>query len=314
MNFTMKKILLLILILSASALRAGDFKKVGTAGFAFLEIPVSARVNALGESSVSLADLNSSAVFTNPGILGLTTMQHSMSVSYAPYLADIKNYATSYSYKTDYGVIGLGAIVLDYGSMPRTVRSGGSRLYEQMGEFSANSVALGLTYAKQLTDKFSFGLTAKYVSEKIDSYTASNILMDGGVIYYTGLSSLRIGASIQNLGTNAKFINEKFKMPAMLKIGASADVYENEYSKLTLITEAIHPTDADEKLNIGGELQLMKMLTLRGGYKFFYDEEKYTFGVGIVPPGDYPMAFDFSYADYGRLGNILRFTLQMGIL
>ena len=37
---------------------------------------------------------------------------------------------------------------------------------------------------------------------------ASNILFDGGVIYKTGFSSLRIAATIQNFGTNSKFINE----------------------------------------------------------------------------------------------------------
>lgn len=310
----MKKLFLSLLILFSVRTMAGDFKKVGTAGFTFLEIPVSARVNALGESSVSLDDLNSSAIFTNPGILGLTTLTHSMSVSYAPYIADIKNYASSYAFKSDLGVFAVGAIVLDYGTMPRTVRTVGQRLYEQTGEFKANSVSFGLSYAKQLTDKFSFGITAKYVSEKIDAYTASNILMDGGVIYYTGLSSLKIGAAIQNIGTNSKFINDKFKMPAMLRIGASADVFQNDQSKVTLIAEAIHPTDSDEKLSVGTEIQLLKILSLRGGYKFFYDEEKYTLGLGLVPPGSYPVSIDLSYADYGRLGNILRFTLQMGIL
>ncbi|MGE5457389.1 MAG: PorV/PorQ family protein [Methanococcaceae archaeon] len=312
----MKKIILFIIILQSTFVLGGDFKKVGTAGFAFLDIPVSARVNGLGEASVSLADLNSAAVFTNPGALGLTNLTHSMSVSYAPYLADIKNYATSYSYKSDFGVIGLGAVIMDYGTMPRTVRLDGQRLFEQIGEFKANSMSLGLSYSRKLTDKFSCGLTAKYVAEKIDSYTASNILMDGGIIYYTGFQSLRIGAAIQNIGTNSKFINEKFKMPSLLRIGASAEVYQTDENRVTLIAEAIHPTDADEKLNVACEIQLINMITLRGGLKFFYDEEKYTFGVGITPAAQasYPVTFDFSYANYGRLGNILRFTFQMGLL
>jgi len=50
---------------------------------------------------------------------------------------------------------------------------------------------------------------------------------------------------------------------------------------------------------------------LRGGYKFFYDEETWSLGVGVTPSTQIPVGVDFSYADYGRLGNILRFTLNL---
>jgi len=48
---------------------------------------------------------------------------------------------------------------------------------------------------------------------------------------------------------------------------------------------------------------------LRGGYKFFYDEESYSFGAGILPQASVPAGIDFSYSHYGRLGNIVRFSL-----
>lgn len=309
----MKKIIAVLIILSLNAF-AQDFKKTGTAGFTFLEIPVSARAAGLGESSIALPDLNSAAVFSNPGALGYTKKMHSLSIHYSPWFADIRNYATSYAYNSDLGVIGIGAVVLDYGSMPRTVKLSGQRIYEQIGTYNANAIALGLTYSKQLTDKFSFGVTAKYVNEKIDIYNASNVIMDGGVLYYTGLSSLRIGAAIQNFGTNAKFKNSSFKMPAQFRIGAAAEVYQNDMNQITVIAEAVHPTDADERLNMGLEYRLMDFLTLRGGYKFFYDEEKFNFGIGINVPSEIPAAIDFSFSDYGRLGNILRFSFQVGTL
>ncbi|MDP4117434.1 MAG: PorV/PorQ family protein [Bacteroidota bacterium] len=311
----MKKIIILILITTIyGAVFAQDFKKTGTAGYVFLELPVTARATGLGECSISLADMNSSAVFSNPGALGFTQQKMSFSATYAPWIADIKNYATSISYKTQFGVFGFGAVMVDYGTMPRTVKLSGQRVYEQIGTFSANSMSLGLTYSKQLTEKFSFGVTAKYVKETIDVYNAGNMLIDGGIIYYTGLSSLRLGAVIQNFGTNTKFINSEFKMPVMLRIGAAAEVYQNDDNKVTLIVEALHPTDSNEKLNVGTEIELMKVFTLRAGYKFFYDEEKYSFGIGLKPPVDMPVYLDFSYANYNRLGNLLRFTLQLGVL
>lgn len=314
-----KTYLYLILIgtlLSNVCITAQEFKKTGTAGFSFLQIPASARTAALGEASIALSDINSDAVFQNPAALGFSANTHYLSTSYSPWFADIKNYALSYSYKSLYGVIGIGAIIMDYGSMPRTIVGGGQKVFEKIGSFDANSMALGLSYSKKLTDKFSFGVTFKYVQEKIDVYKASNVLFDGGVIYYTGLSSLRIAMSIQNFGVDSKFINDEFKMPALLRLGAAAEVIgdmDSEY-RLTLILEALHPNDADERLNIGGEFSWYNMISFRGGYKFFYDEESYSVGLGINPKLSYPINFDFAYSDYGNLGNVTRFTIQLGVL
>jgi hypothetical protein len=67
-------------------------------------------------------------------------------------------------------------------------------------------------------------------------------------------------------------------------------------------------------VNLGLEFSWNNLVSLRGGYKFFYDEETYSLGIGISPDFNVPVNLDFAYADYGRLGNITRFTLQLGVL
>lgn len=312
-NFFLRISLVVLVSISINSF-GQDFRKTATAGFAFLEIPVNARSASLGESSISLSDMNSQGIFVNPAILGFTDLTHSLSASYSNWFADIKHYASSYSFNSELGVFGLGVVVMDYGSMPRTITGGGQRVYNVIGTFEANSVSFGLGYSKMLTDRFSFGIAAKYVEEKIDIYKASNILLDGGVLYYTGLGSLRIAASLQNFGTNSKFIADEFKMPILLRLGAATELLGDKNSdyRVTLITEALHPTDADERINIGTELSWNEILTIRAGYKFFYDEESYSFGFGLNPKLNFPFIADFSFADYGKLGNILRFTLQLG--
>jgi len=133
------------------------------------------------------------------------------------------------------------------------------------------------------------------------------------VLYYTGLGSLRIGASIQNFGVETKYINDPFKMPSVLKLGIASELIGNMQSEIrvTGIVEALHPNDGDERLNAGLEVGWKNMVMLRGGYKFFYDEETWSLGVGVTPSTQIPVGVDFSYADYGRLGNILRFTLNL---
>lgn len=292
-----------------------EFKKNATSGFTFLQVPASARTAALGEASIALSDMNSEGIFNNPAILGFTNQTHSFSASFSNWFADIKNYTTSYSYNSPFGVFGTGIILFDYGTMQRTEVAGGQKVYEILGTFTANSLAAYLTYSKMLTDRFSFGVSFKYVQEKIDIYKADNIVFDGGVLYYTGLGSLRIAASMQNFGTNSKFINDEFKMPITFRLGAAGEILgdiDSEY-RITLMTEALHPNNGDERINFGSEISWQNMITLRAGYKFFYDEESYSAGFGINPKLVLPLQFDFAYADYGRLGNILRFTLQLGL-
>lgn len=294
---------------------AQEFKKNATAGFVFLNIPTNARTAALGEASIALDNLNSAGLFVNSAILGFAQTQHSFTASYSPWIAEIKNYSAAYSFASDFGVLAAGFILFDYGSMPRTTVGAGQKVYDVVGSFNANSLSLNFSYSRRLTDRFSFGAGLKFVQETIDIYKANNILFDGGVLYYTGLGSLRIAATIQNFGTNAKFINDEFKMPAMLRLGAAVEVFENFSSdyRITLSTEALHPSDGDERINFGSEVSWKNIISLRAGYKFFYDEESYSFGVGINPRFEMPATIDFAFADYGRLGSILRFTINLGL-
>jgi len=306
-----------LLLIGALSSPAQEFKRTATTGFVFLEIPVSARSAALGEASVALSDLGAEGVFVNPAAVGFAPLTHSASFSYSPWFADIAHYSASYAYNAPFGVIAVSAVVMDYGTMDRYIRVPGSRSFESSGVFSAQSSAFGLTYSRQLTDRFSFGLSLKYVSETIDSYRASNVVFDGGVLYYTGFSSLRLAAAIQNFGTDAKFINDAFKMPAMLRLGVAMEVLGTSASdsRLTALVEAVHPSDASERINVGLEFAWMRMVVLRGGYKFLYDEESYSVGLGWYGRESLgvPVGVSFSYSSYGRLGNILRFSLEAGL-
>lgn len=309
-------IVLFLTFISFTEIFSQQFRKTATAGFVFLEIPVNARTTGLGEAGITLSDLNSDGIFVNPAICGFTNKMHSVSFSYSPYFAEIKQYAASYSFNSSIGVLSFGALMFDYGSMPKTQKVAGQRVYDILGTFNSKSLAFALSYSRMLTDKFSFGISVKYVNEKIDIYSADNVVLDGGVLYYTGLGSLRIGAVIQNFGTDAKFINDPFKMPAVLKLGAAAEIlgdFNSDY-RITTILEALHPNDGDEKLNSGIEISWKNNFSIRGGYKFFYDEETYSFGIGLNGEPYVPISFDFSISNYGRLGNIFRLTLQAGIL
>ncbi len=307
----MKQFVLLFILINIIGY-SQEFKKNATSGFVFLNVPLSARTAALGESSIALSDNGSNALFINPAGLGFSDQAHSLSLSYASYIAEINHYGFSYSMNTGMGVFAAGVLRMDYGEMQRTVKSSGQKFFDETGKFSANGTAIFAGYSRRLTDKFAFGVALKYVKETIDIYSADNVLFDGGVLYYTGVGSFRIAASVRNFGTESKYLNDPFKMPSSIRLGAASEVYGSytEDLRVTFSAEAVHPNDGDERLNTGVEVGLNKMFFIRGGYKFFYDEESYSFGVGFNSDFSQTIAADFSYADYGRLGGTMRFTLR----
>lgn len=302
----------LCLIAALSELPAQEFRSTATAGFVFLEIPMTARSAALSEATVALTDMGAAGLFVNPASIGFMEGTHSYSFSTAEWFADINHFGGSYAVKTEAGSFGLAATVLDYGTMPLTIRVGGERTFAPIGTFSAQAAALGVVYSRALTDRFSFGVGLKYVHESIYEYGASNIVFDGGILYYTGFRSLRIGASMMNFGTNAQFINDPFKMPTLLRIGAAVEIVGTVDSdvRLTAVAEALHPSDAPERLNTGLELSWNKLVTARAGYKFFSDEETFNAGIGVDAGSILPVAIDCSLSLYGRLGDIIRITIS----
>ena len=68
-------------------------------------------------------------------------------------------------------------------------------------KWDATSLAFGLTYARNLTDRFSIGFNAKYIRESIWSESASGFAIDVGTLYLSEIPGLTLGASISNFGT-----------------------------------------------------------------------------------------------------------------
>jgi hypothetical protein len=59
---------------------------------------------------------------------------------------------------------------------------------EGTGEnFSAGDIAIGISYARFLTDRFSVGLTAKYIKQSIWHMSSSAFAIDAGTVFRTDL-------------------------------------------------------------------------------------------------------------------------------
>lgn len=259
-----------------------NFKKVGTVGYTFLKLPVTARQAAMGETAGGIVrNAGIMPLFLNPAVLGF---QKTNAVGFggANWIADINHYVFGATYQlASLGAIGIGINYVDYGNMPHTERTGAGGEYTQLGTYTAQSKAIGLTYSRQLTNKFAWGLRLNYIREDIYHYSSTNVLADVGVLYYTGFNSLRIGGFINNFGVDSRFIGDTFKMPTELRLNLAYDLVNSKANRFTLAMEMVHPSDNVEKVHIGFEYGFKGMLFLRGGYRYKYDEDTFAFGGGI---------------------------------
>jgi len=307
---------LVILLAFELGTAQAQFRKVGTTGYVFLEIPVTARMAAMGETFVAITDAGAEALFTNPALLGFAAGRHHLQATYADYLADVQHQAFGYAILLgNLGTFGLSANRLDVGEMVETVNADpnnpGGR-YLVTGTFDNDALAVGLTYSRRLTDRFAFGATLRYVRERIASFESTNVLLDAGMVYLTGLRTLRLGGYLQSFGVDSKYIGDTFKMPTIFRLGAAAELlgHTDGPTRLTLAVEALHPSDYTERLHVGAEYWLQNSLAVRGGYKFNYDEEGWTAGLGLKWKSHArALGLDLAYADYGRLESVSRITL-----
>jgi hypothetical protein len=326
----MKKILIIyVIILSARCFAQNP--NLGTSGAQFLQLPVGARGAALGSAFTGISD-DASSVFWNPA--GITKINSTAAhFSYMRWfdmfdfnaVSVIKNFE-------DFGSIGLSLITFGMDKMEITTETspqGTGRYYD------AQDMAFGLTYARYLTDKFSFGVTVKYVYQRIWNETAGGPAFDVGTQYAMDFQNLTIAMSLSNFGpdlqydgpdlnvthdvnsgiplnrlTEARLATDPYALPLSFQVGIGIDLFKSEFIKTRAGIDAVHPNDNKERVNSGLEVSFYDRLYLRGGYKYNYDDEDITAGAGVnIPFSSTVVRFDYAYGMYDLLPDSHRISL-----
>ena len=319
-----KNIYFTALILLCLSIELSAFEKVGTTSFQFLKVYPGARASAMSGAFCTLAD-NSAAVFWNPS--GLTRVSNfDVSTEYVGWLIDIKHYAISAAWNIgELGVLGFQGIKTDVGEIQETtVRAIGENapvdgMYNPglTGRvFRPSSTVVGLSYAKSLTDRFSFGVTAKYVREDLIYRSANAIVFDGGFLFDTKYKSIVIGASIRHFGSEVKFIDKYYPLPQTFNIGVSTYLFSPndplieklDNQSLLFSYNIIQPRDYTQMHSLGMEYSFYDaMFLLRSGYTFSNDQEGLSAGLGLNIEN---IRVDYSYSDFGKnLGSTQRISV-----
>jgi long-subunit fatty acid transport protein len=304
-------------------------KKVAQTGLQFLKVDVSARAAAMG-GAYTMPGNDASAMFYNPA--GISRMQYGFDffASRTEWLADISYNAAGVAKDLgNWGAVGVSVVAADYGDdIIHTVVAANERGYEKMGTVDVGAYAVGVSYAKSLTDKFSVGGQVKYAGQNLgsNSFTmvdgklgpeaenkVSGFAFDFGTIFNPGYHSLRIGMSVNNFSQQFKYQEEAFQLPLTFKIGAAMDILDvmvGEHSNPLLISiDALHPRDYTERIHVGGEYWYNDMIALRSGYKFNYDEEGFSAGIGLKQTiAGMKIKLDYAYSDLGIFDTTSRFS------
>ncbi len=266
------------------------FSKVGTTGASFLKISVG-RATGMGDAFAAVAD-DPSACFFNPA--GLARVSRQIQLNHANWIADINHdHLVAVLPLASLGTIAFSATALTMGDMEQTtIDNPSTRTREDEGTglyFGAADFAVAASYARIITDKLSFGLTAKAVTQTVWDMSASAVGADLGLHYNTGFRSLRIGAAVTNYGTQLSFtgrqldysffwtdsgpssIQGSYKttpagLPTSFRFGVAYDILEGPDNRLTTALDITHPSDINETVNFGLEYAYGDIFSLRGGY------------------------------------------------
>lgn len=328
---------LIIVCLMMQPSFAGGITKVGTSAATFLRIPVSARAVGMGSSFVSMTN-DPAGLYWNPSVIA-TMNSNAVFFDHSPWLPGINfDFCGLVLPMGNIGTFGISTTFLHTEEMVVTT-------YEnQMGSdetFTASSMALGITYSRSLTDRFSIGGTFKYIRETIYNSSASGISFDVGTIFHTPFYGIRLGASIANYGTKLKMDGEdlnvrvdiapdqegnnqsvvgrittdEFDQPLIMRIGISGEVVQTEMYRVTLSLDGVNPNDNAQSINLGCEVGLLnELILLRAGYRdLFLSENEFgtSFGIGVHEikiSETISASMDYGYQPYKHLGSSNRFT------
>lgn len=310
--------------------------KVGTSAAPFLGIAVGPKGIALGGAFVAIAN-DATALYYNPGAVAQQQGSQFM-VSHTGWLVDTKFDWVGVSINLDGGsTVGVSITQLNYGEEIVTTED----FQDGTGEtWTAADIAIGLSYARNLTDRFSIGGTAKYIQQKIWNESASTFALDVGLKYVTDFNGMTIGMSISNFGADMRmqgkdlfrnydpepgvsgnngaipveYKTDEWPLPLLFRAGIAMNVLKVDDLNVLLAVDALRPSDNAETVNVGGELSWKQMFFFRGGLKSLFlpeSEEGYTVGGGAKYEltGAHIISFDYSYQEFGKFGGIQSFAI-----
>ena len=286
-------------------------QSAGTTSFEFLKSQYSPRGAAMGGNLMAVSG-DIQALLYNPATLASNT-NRLWDINYIDHLIDFK--AGQLSYAQPMKTIGNFYTTLfyfNYGEFNETDEFG-----DQTGRtFNAAEFALSAGMSNHLGEGFDYGLGIKYLYSSLESYNASAIALDAGLMYAVPLvEDLTLGLSLLNFGmTLDNYTSHQERLPLVLQFGFSKRLAHlpllltGSFQDMAVSGDKV--TDYLKRFAIGGEFDISEIIKFRLGYQNQINQDVKPIGRTVLSGFSLGLGinwrqfrFGYSYSNFGDLGS-----------
>jgi hypothetical protein len=279
-----------------------DNTSYGTTSAEFLLLGAGARGTALGSSFAAIAT-DVSALYYNPAGIAMLDRPGLMIGTY-DYVADTRYSWGGVAFPFSGGARTIGFQLGTFGFKDQPIYTE-DQPNGTGGTYSVNQTFVGATFAQNFSDRFSAGITAKYVDDRLGTVSGSAFAVDFGTNFHASLNNhpVKFSFVLANLGSNlsytgtglagnvqrdplpgedpvptlpqqANLLTKDFPLPTTFRVGLAYDIITGENNRLTALGDFNQPNNNKPGFAFGSEWQSQKIggsnfgFALRGSYSY----------------------------------------------
>ncbi len=262
--------------------------------YSFLNLPNSARVQALGGSAIAFRDDDVNQAYQNPGLIN-SSMASRVSLTYVNYFAGINFGNAAYAFNViKAGTAALSMQYINYGTFERADQTG-----QVTGQFTAGEYCLTAGFGRKIDSLFTVGVNLKTIISNLESYSSFGMAVDLGASYMSPDKLFEASVLMKNFGYqfHSYVDGNRETLPFELQLGLSKKlkhvplrfsfVAHNleqpimSYEDPLKPTQSVDPLTGDTVINkigvgnkilrhaiLGTEFNITKGLSFRLGYNY----------------------------------------------
>jgi hypothetical protein len=172
----------------------------GSSTYNFLKLPATPLLTAVGGVNTSYKTNEVGLTANNPALLS-ADMHSQLGISFNSFLAGIKTYSATGAYQYNRWNTSFGGHIyfVDYGSIPHADGAGNI-----MGNFHPVDYVVQLSAARQYLERWSYGLSVKFIESNYQLYKSSAIALDFGILYSDSSNGVYASLLAKNMGVQIK--------------------------------------------------------------------------------------------------------------
>ena len=279
-----------------------DNTSYGTTSAEFLLLGAGARGTALGSSFAAIAT-DVSALYYNPAGVAMLDRPGLMIGTY-DYVADTRYSWGGVAFPFSGGARTIGFQLGTFGFKDQPIYTE-DQPNGTGGTYSVNQTFVGATFAQNFSDRFSAGITAKYVDDRLGTVSGSAFAVDFGTNFHASLNNhpVKFSFVLANLGSNltytgtglegsvardplpgedpvptlpqqANLLTKDFPLPTTFRVGLAYDVLTSDNNRLTVLGDFNQPNNNTPGFVVGSEWSSSRLggsdfgFALRGSYSY----------------------------------------------